>query len=154
MNWFEISPSALLPVIVTIVGALAWNIFRMGKLAFQVETLWEFHVRRAYVEAVGKGWASVNSPIHITAAGFEAALPFLAKFLPFYLGMVKRHLSEPEMFFELEKHFGDEIMERICIPAQVSQGACLINIIQACQEAITKDLPIVKDIPTGGANGS
>jgi len=118
----------------------------VGQLKCQVSTLWEFHVRRGTVEAVKIGWGTVNSPFHISATGFEAALPFLTKFLPFYAGLIKKNpkMPERELMLRFEAEFGDFIMEQICIPKGVSQGACLIAILAACEVGITETADAIK----------
>src|SRR5437016_2491868 len=94
-NWISLAPFMF--SVVLAIGGIVWH---LAKLSLQVNTLWDFHIRRGSVEAVKTGWATMNSPVHITAAGFEAVLPFLKEFLPFYANMLKRKLSDREMFVE------------------------------------------------------
>lgn len=52
----------------------------------------------------------------------------------FYLSM-GRHMSEGELYLEIERRFGDEIMRKVCIPHGFNLGACLL-IARAVAEEI------------------
>ena len=43
----------------------------------------------------------------------------------FYLKM-GRHLSERELYVEIERRFGDRIVKEVCIPLGIDRGACLL----------------------------
>lgn len=130
--------SAVIPGGLLVLSWLAFLSYTFGKQSERLQTLWEFHVRRGKGELAEKGLGTVTSPIHLTAPMFEAILPFLREFLPFYAGMVVKKYSESRMAEEFERKFGDLIMERVCIPNKLTQGACLVAIIAACQEEAKK----------------
>ncbi len=58
--------------------------------------------------------------------------------LTFYSGFIrsKPHITEKELFTEIESHFGDELMRRVCIPNNINLGACVIAAIALCRKAI------------------
>ncbi len=46
-----------------------------------------------------------------------------------------KHLSPAELFYELEKHFGAKIANRISIPFGVSEGACILLAIEIAKDS-------------------
>jgi hypothetical protein len=101
----------------------------------RVITLWEFTYRRGAVELVQKGWGQANSPIRLKVDGFEKVRPFLEKFIPAYVRWMaeKPDITEAELAERFEHHFGDFIMEHLCLPQGLSEAACLTAIILACK---------------------
>ena len=124
---------ALVLSIVTIIG-FVWGFgYKFGRIELQVHELWDFLMRRAKGEALSKGWGSTGSQFHINPTGYAKIEAFLDKFLPAFASMTKRKLSDQQMYRELERDFGDFIVEQICVPNGMSSGACLILIVEACR---------------------
>lgn len=129
---------AALVKIVTVCVGLASRLTRMEE---RVNTLSDFFVRRAKVELVKLGWGTQQSPVKITTASFEKMQPLLTELLPFYAVLITKNPkltdgskeSERTLMEAFESRFGDFIVERVCIPYGMSQGACLIAAMQACQ---------------------
>ena len=109
--------------------------YRLGNLTLKVDTIWGFLIRRAHVDLLKIGWGEAHSPVTINARGLAAVEPFLDKFLPFYIQLISKNpkISNQEMFQQFEIEFGDFIMEKICIPNKISEGACILAIMQACR---------------------
>ncbi len=128
---------SILGSIWAVTAAFARLSYRAGQIELKVETLWDFIVRRAKVEAVKMNWGTLSSPIHLNVRGLEVIQPFLDQFLPFYVDLLKRTppATEQDMYVEFERKFGDFIMEKICIPYGVTEGACLVAIVSACKVA-------------------
>ena len=105
-----------------------------------INTIMSFLFNRAKTELVTSGLADMHSPIVINVSCFEGVMPFLGKFIPFYLKIVKKYPDlhgyklDKILFIEFENEFGDFIVEKICIPMHVNQGACLLAVIKACQQ--------------------
>ena len=106
---------------------LAW--VQARRLERKVDTLWDFQMRRAQAEAIHRGVARMNSPVVVTA---EAKLD-LAQALGSALGELRsfytrfgRHLTERELWIEIERHWGEVITRRFCIPRGYSEGVCLV----------------------------
>jgi hypothetical protein len=105
-----------------------------------VDWIKSYLVSRGRVESLHRGWTEMHSPLHITPAGMEVALPLLAELVPLYLNLVKNR--QPEMsddafdalvFQVFESSYRDRIIEQICIPTGVNLGACLIALLEACK---------------------
>lgn len=129
---------ALLISLVSILGALAKLFLQVGRLSLQVETLWTFHLERAKVEAVLKGWGKLRSPVELTALAVELIKPYLdSHFLPLYAKLIAKNprITDQRLFFEFERKFGPLLVEKICIPQGVSQGACLVAVLESCKVA-------------------
>jgi hypothetical protein len=121
--------------LVVILGAIGRCFYLIGQLQARVEILLSFLYRRGEAEAASKGWGTFNSPFAINAAGVDVVLPFLDKFIPLYAKLSAKGASEAQMFIEFEREFGDFIVQKICIPNGLTQGACLVSIIKACRTA-------------------
>jgi hypothetical protein len=108
---------------------------QIEKLTTKTETLIDFLVRRGVSGAVNKGWAEMHSPARITIQGEQAAAAILPKIIPWYIRYAHAHpnAAEKDLFIELERNFGDLIVEAICIPNKVEYGECLSLMVMALQ---------------------
>ncbi len=105
----------------------------MGRLELKVDTLWEFMMRRARSEAIKEGVAKRNSPIEVTQEAKNWMRPLIVPIREFY-AKLGRHLSEAQLAYEIERQFGDRIVEEVCIPHGLSMGACLLIAIQSIED--------------------
>lgn len=142
-------------------GVLVWVFRLVAKLSMMetninnirrdIDIIHSFLFNRAKTELVHAGMARINSPLRLTVNCAEAVMPFLGKFIPFYGKLLKKYPDlkgdalDRMLFLEFEKEFGDFIVEKICIPMGVNQGACLLAIIKSCQQIQVDELPA----PTG-----
>jgi hypothetical protein len=120
----------------TVFGALAWVGWRLvqlsiafGQMRLKVDTMWEFQVRRAAVQAVNRGLAVMNSPLRPT----EEAVKWFAGLDPKLQEADNtrwKALPEHDMLLAIEREFGEEIMKEVCIPHNLWDASCLI--IAAC----------------------
>jgi hypothetical protein len=114
----------------------------MGGNRRDINIIMSFIWNRAKTELVNVGLASMNSPIELTVNCVEAVMPFLTKFIPFYATVLKKYPElhgeelDKALFMEFEEKFGGFIVEHICIPMGVNQGACLLAIIKSCQNSM------------------
>jgi|SRR6266566_259653 len=140
-------------------GVIVWLFRLVAKIASlesdilsnrrDINIIMSFLFNRAKTELVQTGLARMNSPIELKANCVEAVMPFLSKFIPFYVQVLKKYPNlqgdalDKQLFIEFEHAFGDFIVEKICIPMHVNQGACLLAIIKSCQQMAhvpTKDI--------------
>ena len=101
------------------------NAKEAARIAMMVETLWDFQMRRAQVELVNEGLGTINSPLKISEQAKAAVAPLVGPLREFYQKM-GRHLSERELYIEIERRFGDRITKEVCIPLGIDRGACLL----------------------------
>ena len=133
-------PTVALVGIISIALGLITSILvfgiKLGALQLKVETMWEFLTRRAYAEFINKGLGAMSSPIEITPKGLIMIMPFIEKFLPFWSSLLAKNpsITDGELFLEIERQFGDFLVEQICIPHQLSAGACVIAVIMGCRK--------------------
>lgn len=84
--------------------------------------------RRGAISAVQQGIGDMNSPVVIHAEVRERARSLLGetaiKLRDLYRSM-GREVNESDLFVELEIRFGQEIVEKICIPFNVNQSECM-----------------------------
>ena len=112
----------------------------VAALMADTKTMWQFMVRRGQVEAMRKGWGEYSSPFQINGVAFEVVLPFLTTFLPWYATTLaaRPDISDGELSAKLEAKFGEFIVEKICIPQGVTEGACMVAIIEVCRHEYEK----------------
>lgn len=122
--------------IVGVVG-LAMIVFRSGYKIAQIElktnTIWDFLMRRSISEAVSQGIAKMNSPLIISEEA-KSWMHGLANDLRSFYARQGRHLTDKELALEIERRFGQEILERVCIPHGLFAGACLLIAMEIAKE--------------------
>lgn len=130
-----------------LVATIAENKSDIASNRRDINIIMSFLFNRAKTELVHTGLATANSPIELKVSCFEAVMPFLGKFIPFYVNMLKKYPNlkgdalDKQLFIEFEEHFGNYIVEKICIPMHLNQGACLLAIIKACQQMSINTAP-------------
>jgi hypothetical protein len=108
------------------------SVFYLGLIKFaqmevKVDTLWQFQLRRGEVEAVLHGYATKNSPISVDEERVAKAFPAeLGQEIQRFFSRLGRNLTRVEMAAEIERRFGDRIVDEVCIPQGISEGVCLI----------------------------
>ena len=125
--------SAYLAVAASVGSLCVWimkNTARLAKMEVKVDTVWDFLMRRAVSEAINVGVAVKNSPIEVTDEAKQWMKPLLASIRDFYRE-TGGNLTDRELALEIERRFGEQILNEVCIPHRLSQGACLLIAIQA-----------------------
>lgn len=115
----------------------------------KVNVLMDSLVRRGSVELAikrgpqGEEWATFQSPLHLGKMAVEAVLPFIDVFVPFYLDLkqTKPDITENEMVWLFEEKFGDFIVQKICVPNQLSSMGCLVAVVKVCEQIGNSHVP-------------
>jgi hypothetical protein len=110
---------------------------RLDRLEDRVTAIWDFILRRGSSEVVQKGLGTMNSPLVITDEARSWMKDLAAPLKQFYREVGSK-LTPPEFALEVEKKFGDELIQKICIPYGLAQGSCLIIAVQIAQEPDTQ----------------
>ncbi len=97
---------------------------RTASLEVKVNTMWEFQLRRAEAEVVQKGLGSKNSPLIINDDAKDWLVEMAPQLRKFYVGVSDQ--PDSDVLLLLEKEFGAELMEKVCIPRGLGHGACLL----------------------------
>jgi hypothetical protein len=126
--WLSIAMS-----LVTLLGVFGVQAGRLAKMELKIDTVWDFQIRRAQSEALMQGVATKNSPVTVTDEAKQWMKPLLMPIREFY-SKLGRHLSDRELVIEIERQFGDRILNEICIPHGLSAGACLLIALQAAKD--------------------
>ncbi len=120
------------------IGGVIWNMMRMSgrfaTLELKVDTMWDLQWKRAASEAVKAGIATRNSPVIINDEAKGWAEPLLPAMRDFYLTLGRR-MSDGDLMLEIVRRFDDDIITQICIPHGLSEGACILLIKQALEDA-------------------
>jgi hypothetical protein len=82
----------------------------------------------------GRDAATHSSPILVT----DEAKRWLGDLLPllreFYAKLGRRNITEAELALKIERQFGDQLVQKVCIPHGLFMGACLLIAISALKE--------------------
>jgi hypothetical protein len=102
---------------------------RQGEMELKVNTMWEFQIRRGMVEARSMNILEKNSPIKVT----DMAKPYLRQFKDELMAFMSEvpfgRMDDVDQFIALERQFGEVVIETICIPLKISQGACILSLM-------------------------
>lgn len=136
---------ALVLGVLNVLGLVYTMAVRLARLEFKTDTMWEFTMRRAMAEALDKGVVTKRSrvrlnPEHEVVRRFREDHEFLRTVRHYYEEKL-RFARDREVFWRLEGRFGSELLEKICIPAHLSYGACLIAAMQLCREEESSHAP-------------
>lgn len=130
------SEGASIAGLVTGLVSLAVTIYtlgwKLGRLQLKVDTMWDFQYRRGVNEAIRTSLAVKNSPIINTDKANTLIAPFQDRFRKFYNLRCKK-LKDRDAIVVLEREFGDLIAEKICQPLGLTEGACLVIVLNACK---------------------
>jgi hypothetical protein len=93
----------------------------------KIDTIWSFQMRRAMSEVVEAGVGTKNSPLQFTDEARAAMAPIADELELFYKHMpVDVKLDDSQALLEIERRFGERLLDMVCIPCKLSHGACLI----------------------------
>lgn len=104
----------------------------------KIMTLWDFQLRRARVEALQAGIGKMNSPFQINDEA-KAWIGEMANELRAFYRRLGRLMTEAELVAEIEKRWGKELVEKVCIPHGLYQGACLLIAMEVAKEGANSD---------------
>lgn len=117
---------------VSVLSSLVGWIYLVAEVRVKVNKLWrdnetwnDFNMQRAWGEAFRMGAATKNSPIVITQQARDWMDPLAAELRAFYRGC-KKGISDDELWKEIQRSFGQRILDMVCIPYDLSQGACIL----------------------------
>ena len=128
--------ATLVGILVAVGGILGWlcqQAARQARMEVKIDTLWDFQMRRGSGELVNKGLATMNSPITLTEES-KKWMHELAEELKKFYSRLGRHLNDRDLAIEIERRYGDDILKKVCIPNNISEGACLIIALEVAKE--------------------
>ena len=138
------SLQALVSIVALLTGAL--SLFsvaylaggRLARLEGKVDTMWAFAVRRGISEAVKEGLGTMSSPIVFNAKALALIDPLKGELTKCYENNKK--MTEFELMLEIERQFGQKLLEQVCVPSGLTHGACLILALAVVRGEATVDL--------------
>lgn len=108
------------------------SIERIATMEVKVNTMWEFQMRRAQGEAVQTGIATKNSPLIFTEES-KAWLSDIAPAMQAFYNDKGKNLGDTDLAIEIERMWGEHILDTVCIPRKLSHGACLLLAIEVAR---------------------
>lgn len=124
---------ALICGLISIGSVIYFAGFKLAGLEVKVNTVWDFLMRRAMSEAIHSGVGGLNSPFELKPAAKEW-MQVMASDLRAFYAKLGRKLTDAELALEIERHFGQRILEQVCIPHGIYQGACLLIAVELAKE--------------------
>ncbi len=121
--------------IISLLGVIWISAVKITTLDVKVETIWSFLMKRALSEAIVQGVATHNSPVRVTDEAKRWMSDLIPPIRDFYAKLGRRNITDAELAMEIERRFGDRILNEVCIPHGLYMGACLLIAIQAIKEA-------------------
>jgi hypothetical protein len=127
---FILSASEIVSLVssgISVLSVIYLGLIKFAQMDVKVDTLWQFQLRRGEVEAVLRGYATKNSPLKLNEERALEAFPAeLGRAIQQYFSRLGRNLTRTEMAAEIERRFGERIVDEVCVPNGFSEGACLI----------------------------
>ena len=139
----DVSPETITASIGITGAAAAWLINlngRLERLSVKIDTLWDFQLRRGALEAMVSGVATKNSPLTVREEFLAVSKELGDPLRDFYRKIGRPAMTNAELAFQIERHFGSEIVDKVCIPHGLSYGACLIIAIAVAKGDPTVDV--------------
>ena len=139
----DVSPETITASIGITGAAAAWLINlngRLERLSVKIDTLWDFQLRRGALEAMVSGVATKNSPLTVREEFLAVSKELGDPLRDFYRKIARPAMTNAELAFQIERHFGSEIVDKVCIPHGLSYGACLIIAIAVAKGDPTVDV--------------
>ena len=124
---------ALALSVLSIIGTIYGVGYKMGRVELKVDTMWDFMMRRATSEAVMSGVATIKSPAVVNEEAKRWMAPLIGPIREFYAKLGRR-MTDNELAMEIERRFGDRILQEVCIPHKLHMGACLLIAMQAAKD--------------------
>ena len=121
--------------IISLLGVIWISAVKITTLDVKAETIWSFLMKRALSEAIVQGVATHNSPVRVTDEAKRWMSDLIPPIRDFYAKLGRRNITDAELAMEIERRFGDRILNEVCIPHGLYMGACLLIAIQAIKEA-------------------
>lgn len=114
---------------------------RVKELEIKVETMWAFQMRRAFSEAVEKGVAVANSPLTFLPGVRERLDPIKEELIAWWkeTGHV---MSNALALLDIERLFGDRLLQVVCLPCNLTHGACLLLAMAVAKETREIDITL------------
>jgi hypothetical protein len=78
--------------------------------------------------------ASHDSPILVTDEAKRWLGDLLSPLREFYANLGRHNITDAELALEIEKRFGDQLVQKVCIPHGLFMGACRLIAIAALKE--------------------
>lgn len=113
---------------------------RITRVEERIDLLWEFQLKRASVEAEIHGVGKMNSPLVVTEeakswlSGMKSELQTLYRNLVIEFVKTNRAMTDAHLAEEIEKQYGQRIVETVCQSKGLSQGSCLLIALQVARE--------------------
>ncbi len=82
----------------------------------------------------GTNAATYNSPFRVTDEAKRWMSDLLPPLREFYANLGRRKITDAELALEIERRFGDQILQKVCIPHGLHMGAGLLIAIAALKE--------------------
>lgn len=118
----------IVEILVFLAGLVAWIIKlsrHQAQIQLKVDTLWSYQIRRGTAETIHYGDRSLNSHLVVNDDVKKFFDPIVERIQSFYRHRGRR-LDPTDLAVAIEITFGDDILEKVCIPHGISMDVALV----------------------------
>lgn len=139
MTLYEFSLSlGLISTGVVLITSIVYLTARMAKTELKVDTMWAFQLQRGFGEALDKGLLIKNSPTKVTDKAKQMYAPLKQELIDFYNKYPQ--LNDLALAINIQKTFGKQLVQKICIPYKVNDAACLVIAVAVAKSTDSVEL--------------
>ena len=116
-------------------------VLQLSALQVKVDTMWQFQIRRGVSEVVHQGAGTMNSPLEIFEKYRSALDPIKGELVRFWKDR-GHSVNDCDAMLEIERLFGAQLFEKVCIPCGMSHAGCLIVALSVASERTSFNINI------------
>jgi hypothetical protein len=118
---------------VAVVGAVWRMAWKIATTDTKVNTLWDYHIRRAVVAGLNNDTLLVNSPIRPTPKGEEWFKDISKDLHAWYVSGNYSKVDDRSLFVAIEKDFGRRITHEVAVPHNLHPGEAVAIAVALCR---------------------
>lgn len=130
----DMATAGLILGLINILGVVWLGGVKYARLELKTNTMWDFIMAGAKVEARLKGVIQANSPMRLSREVAHQFGELGRQIRKWYIENNLKRRSDSELSLLLVTKFGDALVEQVCLPLTINMGAALMAAVQLCRE--------------------
>ena len=133
----EITTNSTISILALIVSSgvipfLLIIIFKLGGMNMKIDTLWDAYKKNGEIEYLKAQLGTRNSPVKSSDESKKLLEKFEGDLKDFYKKQDPK-ISDSNLAFKIQRHFGERLFEEVCIPELLMPNACLLIAVELCR---------------------
>jgi len=125
---------ALIGLALNAIATIYAVLVRIARVELKTDTMWDFLLKGALVEAQQKGIVKAHSPIRPSRDVIQQFGELGRQIRKWYVENNLKKKTNSELSLLLVTKYGTELVEQVCLPYDLNLGAALIAAVQFCRE--------------------